>query len=165
MGSSSIVVKATTSADRDRTSVAVDKACITVAGFSAETSEATTGVGCPALVVLKSTEIALTVSVCKKEFIASTVVVVVTGSWITAVDSLAFDAADTRVWKHARVGTDLSVLASASAVVVTVCSSSSLVASSRVMSGQAVAVAFGGQANSSEKSSNSELHFFVKIRI
>ena len=164
MGSSGIVVQATASADRDGTSVAVDTLCIAIAGLSAESSEATTWVGVLSLAVSKSIEIALTVRVCHKEVIASTVVVVVTMSWVTAVDSLALDSADTRVWKHARLLTNLSGLASASAVVITVSNSSLSVASSRVMSGFSVdmAMAFAGHANSSEKSSNSELHFFRK---
>ena len=162
MGSSGIVVQATTSADGDWASVAVDTLSIAIAGLSAESSEATTGLLVPSLAVSKSIEIVLTVRVCNKEVIASTVVVVVTMSWVTAVDSLALNAADTRVWKHACGVADISGLTSASAVVMTVVSSSLCVASSRVMSGflVAMAVAFAGQANSSEKSSNSELHFF-----
>ena len=162
MGSSGIVGEATATADRDWASVAVDTFAIAIAGLSAESSHATTGVNVLSLAVSKSIEIVLTVRVGHKEVIASAVVVVVTMSWVTAVDSLALNAADTWVWKHAMSVTDFSALASASAVVMTVSSSSTSVASSRVMSGFSVdmAVAFAGHANSSEKSSNSELHFF-----
>ena len=171
-GSSSLTVGHTTrGADAGRLSVSVDASSIAIAGLSAECSKALATVAAwawPSLVMLKATEIGLTVRVFPNESITSIVVVVGTTSWITSVEGLACCAADAGVWKHASLITNSSSLASAvsagvPAIVMAVSNSSRLVTSSRVMSRSSVrGTAFVGQANSSDKSSNGELHFVSK---
>lgn len=172
-GSSSLTVGHTTrGADAGRLSVSVDASSIAIAGLSAECSKALATVAAwawPSLVMLKATEIGLTVRVFRNESITSIVVVVGTTSWITTVESLACCAADAGVWQHASLITNSSSLASAAvsagvpAIVMAVSNSSRLVTSSRVMSRSSVrGTAFVGQANSSDKSSNGELHFVSK---